>query len=90
MLPPPNPSLDRVIKIVLLGSRFLIVLKAAEHLWHGEVDLKYFPSSPLEFASPCGNRFDFDINRSRGVSAPLQQTTAAFALWKCVRFPWSK
>src|SRR5579864_8918056 len=45
--------------------------------------MKYFPTSPLEFAKPSGNRFDFDIRSKRGVSAPFAQTTTAFARCRC-------
>src|SRR5207253_903309 len=36
----------------------------------------------LVFASPFGNAADFELSSSRGVSAPLAQTTTAFARWK--------
>ncbi len=44
--------------------------------------IRYFPTRPLELASPSGNRFDFDISKSFGVSAPLAQTKTALARWK--------
>src|SRR6478672_4634642 len=54
------------------------------------LNIRYFPTLPLEFARPFGNNDDFDKNSRRGVSAPLAQSTTAFALWKCSRPPSSK
>jgi hypothetical protein len=41
--------------------------------------IRYLPTRPLEFASPCGNRLFADISNSRGVSAPFAETTTALA-----------
>ena len=54
------------------------------------LNMRYFPTSPLEFASPFGNRFDFEIRSRRGVSAPLAQRTTALAFCKCSRRSASK
>src|SRR5437016_3566377 len=43
--------------------------------------MRCVPTQPLEFASPFGNAADFELSSSRGVSAPLAQTTTAFARW---------
>ena len=52
--------------------------------------MRYFPTAPLEFASPFGNWFDADMSRSRGVSAPFAQSTTAFARCMTSRFCASK
>ena len=44
--------------------------------------MRYLPTTPLELASPCGNRFELELSSSRGVSAPFAHTTTAFARWK--------
>src|SRR5882762_744989 len=52
--------------------------------------MRCFPTMPLEFARPFGNRFDFELSNSRGVSAPFAHTTTALARWKISFLPPSK
>src|SRR5215813_11375928 len=43
--------------------------------------IRYRPTTPLEFARPCGNCADFDINSRRADSPALADSTTAFAFW---------
>ncbi|MND03766.1 hypothetical protein D3C83_237430 [compost metagenome] len=43
------------------------------------MNIRCLPTTPLEFANPSGKRFDFELSSSRGVSAPLAESTTAFA-----------
>jgi len=53
-------------------------------------NIRYLPTTPLEFASPSGNCLDLDFRSNLGVSAPLAQRITAFAFCRCVRFCLSK
>lgn len=52
--------------------------------------MKFLPTSPNEFASPFGKRFDVEFSRSRGVPTPLQQTTTTRASSSCSFPSWLK
>src|SRR4051812_24260529 len=52
--------------------------------------MRYFPTTPLELASPFGKRLLFELSKSRGVSAPFAHTTTALARWKISFFAASK
>ena len=42
--------------------------------------VRYLPTAPLEFASPCGNFVDFELSRMRADSHALAATTTMRAL----------
>ena len=54
------------------------------------LNIRYLPTTPLEFARPWGNCDDVELRSSRGVSAPLAHTTTAFARCSCSCFRSSK
>jgi len=43
------------------------------------VSVRYLPTVPLEFASPCGNFPDLEFNNSRAVSHALADSTTILA-----------
>ena len=47
------------------------------------MNIRYLPTTPLEFARPFGKWLDADKRSSRGVSEPLQHSTTARARWNC-------
>src|SRR5690348_10738656 len=52
--------------------------------------MKYFPTTPLEFAKPSGKTLDLDISSKRGEPRPLAETITAFAFWNTSFFRPSK
>src|SRR6185437_4999528 len=47
------------------------------------VSVRYRPTTPLEFASPCGNRDDLELRRSRADSHALAASTTTRACTCC-------
>jgi hypothetical protein len=47
------------------------------------VSMMHLPTSPLEFASPLGNRADFELRSSRTVSHALAARTMTRAETRC-------
>src|SRR5687767_14138926 len=43
------------------------------------VSVRYLPTTPLELASPCGNRDDFELSRTREDSHALAASTTTRA-----------
>src|ERR1700757_2990030 len=54
------------------------------------LNIKCFPTTPLEFASPFGKLEEWELSSSRAVSAPFAQRTTARARCRCSCFLESK